>query len=137
MILRKHGNIFFYYKKRWEVENFYRAIKQQFGAEKFLILDFEKIKTLMFLVMLAYSLLLKIRQKAEEFLGFMYEVFKDFCARKQRSGERHLDILAFLRDYFIQPEASNFYRFYSQRFRKYIYSSTKNQLKIFDFRKLW
>ena len=41
------------------------------------------------------------------------------------------------RDYFIQPEASNFYRFYSQRFRKYIYSSTKNQLKIFDFRKLW
>ena len=128
---------FFYYKKRWEVENFYRAIKQQFGAEKFLILDFEKIKTLMFLVMLAYSLLLKIRQKAEEFLGFMYEVFKVFCARKQRSGEHHLDILAFLRDYFVQPEAGNFYRFYSQRFRKYIYSSTKNQLKIFDFRKLW
>lgn len=128
---------FFYYKKRWEVENFYRAIKQQFGAEEFLVLDFEKIKALTFSVMLAYSLLLKIKQKLMEFLGFMVEIFKDFCERKQRSGQHHLDILAFIRDHFAQPETGNFYRFYSIRFRKYLYRSTKNQLQIFDPRKIW
>ena len=134
---KKAWKHFFYYKKRWEVENFYRAIKQQFGAEDFLILDFEKVRALTFCVMLAYSLLMKIKRKIMEFLGFMYKVFKDFCDRKQRSGEHHLDLLAFLRDYFIQPEAGNSYRFYSRRFRKFLYSSTKNQLKIFDFRKIW
>lgn len=128
---------FFYYKKRWEVENFYRAIKQQFGAEEFLILNFEKIKALIFSVMLAYSLLLKIKQKIKEFLGMLYCLFRDFCARKQKSGEHHLDLLAFLRDHFAESETGNFYRFYSRRFRKYRYSSTKNQLKIFDFRKIW
>lgn len=128
---------FFYYKKRWEVENFYRAIKQNFGAEQFLILDFEKIRALTFSVMLAYSLLMKIRKKLRQFLGLMYMVFKDFCDRKQKSGKHQLDILAFLRDHFSQPETGNYYRFYSRQFRKYLYSSTKNQLKIFDFRKIW
>jgi hypothetical protein len=128
---------FFYYKKRWEVENFYRAIKQQFGAEKFLILDFEKIRALMFSVLLAYYLLLKIKQKLMEFLGFMYEVFKSFCDSKQRSGEHYLDVLAFLRDHFSKSEEGNHYRFYSRQFRKSLYSSTKNQLKFFDFRKIW
>lgn len=128
---------FFYYKKRWEVENFYRAIKQQFGAEEFLILDFEKIKALTFSVMLAYSLLLKIRKKLLEFLGLMYSLFRDFCNRKQRNGKHHLDILAFLRDYFAQPETGNFYRFYSRRLRKFLYSSTKNQLQIFNPKEIW
>lgn len=128
---------FFYYKKRWEVENFYRAIKQQFGAEQFLILNFEKIKALTFSVMLAYSLLMKIKRKLMKFMGFMYEVFKDFCSRKQKSSRHQLDILAFLRDHFIQPETGNFYRFYSQKFRKFLYGSTKNQPSLFDFRKIW
>lgn len=128
---------FFYYKKRWEVENFYRAIKQQFGAEKFLILDFEKIKALIFSVLLAYSLLLKIQQKLVEFLGFMYSIFRNFCERRQRSGKHHLDVLAFLRDYFTRSEPGTLYRFYSKRFRKYRSCSTKNQLKLFDFRKIW
>jgi hypothetical protein len=127
---------FFYYKKRWEVENFYRAIKQQFSAEQFLILDFEKIKALIFSVMLAYSLLMKIKRKLTKFLGFMYEVFKDFCNRKQRSGKHQLDILAFLRDHFTQPETGNFYRFYSQQLRKFVYGSTKIQPSFFDFRKI-
>ena len=128
---------FFYYKKRWEVENFYRAIKQQFGAERFLILDFEKIKALTFSVMLAYSLLMKIKRKLMKFLCFMYGVFKDFCNRKQKSGKRQLDVLAFLRDHFAQPETGNVYRFYSRQFRKSLYSSTKNQPSLFDFRKIW
>ncbi len=128
---------FFYYKKRWEVENFYRAIKQQFGAEQFLILDFEKIRALTFSVMLAYSLLMKIKQKIIPFLGLMYELFKDFCRRKQRSGKHQLDILAFLRDNFAKPETGNFYRFYSRQFRKNLYSSTKNQLQIFNSKKIW
>lgn len=128
---------FFYYKKRWEVENFFRAIKQEFGAEEFLILDFEKIQALIFSVMLAYSLLLKIKAKLMQFLGLLYALFKDFCDRKQRSGKHHLDILAFLRDYFAQPETGHSYRFYARRFRKYLYGSTKFQLKLFDFRKIW
>jgi hypothetical protein len=134
---KKAWKHFFYYKKRWEVENFYRAIKQQFGAEQFLILDFEKIKALTFCMMLAYSLLMKIKKKLMEFLGLIYAVFKNFCNRKQRGGEHHLDILAFLRDYFSKPEADNHYRFYSRQFRKSLYPSTKNQLKIFDLRKIW
>jgi hypothetical protein len=128
---------FFYYKKRWEVENFYRAIKQQFGAEQFLIMDFEKIKALTFSVMLAYSLLMKIKRKLMKFLGFMYEVFKDFRSRKQKSGRHQLDILAFIRDHFAQPETCNLYQFYSRRFRKFLYGSTKNQLSFFDLRKKW
>jgi len=105
--------------------------------ENFLILDFEKIKALIFSVMLGYSLLLKIKQKLNKFLGFMLEIFKDFCKRKQKSGNHHLDILAFLRDNFTKPEEGDFYRFYSRQFRKNLYSSTKNQLRIFDFRKIW
>lgn len=128
---------FFYYKKRWEVENFFRAIKQQFGAEEFLILDFEKIQALIFCVMLAYSLLLNIKKRLLDFFGLMYELFMDFCRRRQRKGTHHLDILVFLRDHFAQSETGNFYLFYSRRFRKCLYGSTKNQLKIFDLRKIW
>lgn len=134
---KKAWKHFFYYKKRWEVENFYRAIKNQFGAEKFLILDFEKIKALIFAVMLAYSLLMKIREKMRDFLGLLYRIFKDFCERKQRSGNHHLDLLAFLRDHFTQSATGDSYRFYSRRLRQCLYPSTKNQLKLFDFRKLW
>ena len=128
---------FFYYKKRWEVENLYRAIKQQFGAEEFLVMDFEKIKALMFLVMLAYSILLKIKKKVISFFGLMYVYFKKFCGRKQRAGTHQLDILAFLREYLVQSEDDNHYRFYAQRFRKCLLPSTKNQLRLFDLRKIW
>jgi len=128
---------FFYYKKRWEVENFYRAIKEQFGAEKFQIMDYEKIKALTFAVMLAYSLLLKIKKKLNEFLGLMYELYKSFCRRKQRCGEHQLDVLAFLRDYLHQSEMEEQYQFYSQRFRKSRLYPSKNQLQIFNTRKLW
>lgn len=133
----KAWKYFFYYKKRWEVENLYRAIKQQFAAESFLILDFEKIKALTFLVMLTYSLLLKIKRKLKMFLGFMYEVFMDFCSRKQKTGKHHLDVLTFIRDQFAQPEAADLYRFYSRQFKKFLICSTKFQLNLFDLRKKW
>lgn len=128
---------FFYYKKRWEVENFYRAIKQQFGAEAFLVLDFEKIKALLFCVMLAYSLLLKLREKMKEFLGLLFEFFKEFCRRRQKNAEHHLDLLAFLRDYFAGSETRCSYRFYSRHFRKFLLQSTKNQLRLFNTSKIW
>ena len=76
--------VFFYYKKRWEAENFYRAVKQQFGMEKFLVLSFDKIRALLFLVMIAYHLLMKLQRKANEFLGMISIVFQQFCKKQQR-----------------------------------------------------
>ena len=90
---------FFYYKKRWEIENFFRAEKQSLKAEKFLIRDFNKIKALMFLFMFMISFLAELRQKIQSFLGNLYLLFQDFCKREQRNGEhQYLDILAFLKD---------------------------------------
>ena len=128
---------FFYYKKRWEVENFYRAIKQNFSAEKFLILDFNKIKALTFLVMVAFSLILRIKRKAKEFLGMLAMVFKSFCKKTQRSGKHHLDLLAFIRDHFATFEPSFYYRFYAARLRENLSRINKKQLKLFNPNKIW
>lgn len=90
--------VFFWYKKRWEVENFFRAIKQQFGAEKFLILSFAAIRALAFVQMLAFSLLLKIREMAQELFVMLFSAFQAFCRKWQRSKESHMDLLHWLRE---------------------------------------
>jgi hypothetical protein len=126
---------FFYYKKRWEVENFYRAAKQQFGMEKFLILDFEKIRTLLFLVMIAYHLLRKLQRKAKEFLGVVHVLFMQFCKGQQRSSEHPLDLLAFLREVFAGARSQ--YRFYALHFKKYLSHTCSNQLSLFPNSKKW
>ena len=128
---------FFYYKKRWEVENFYRAIKQEFGAEKFLILKLSKIKALLFLIMLAYCLLMKIKDKAMEMFGLVYTVFQHFCKGTQRSGSHHLDILAFIRLTLRPSLHEKAYRFYSLHLRRWLILKPLNQLSLFDNRKKW
>lgn len=126
---------FFYYKKRWEVENFYRAAKQQFGMEEFLILDFEKIRALLFLVMIAYHLLRKLQAKVMAFLGVVHILFKRFCAGQQRSSEHPLDLLAFLREVFSGTRSH--YRFYALHFKKHLSFICSNQPSLFDNRKKW
>ncbi len=128
---------FFYYKKRWEVENFYRAIKQNFSAEEFLILGFEKIQALAFLLMFTLSLIIKIKNKVMDFLGSFYCLFKDFCKKEQRTGEHHLDVLAFLREQLPLVVSEYSYRFWSRRMSKNRCSFSKDQLKMFDWRKNW
>lgn len=126
---------FFHYKKRWEVENFYRAAKQQFGMEEFLVLDFEKIRALLFLVMIAYHLLRKLQRKAAEFLGVVHILFRQFCIKQQRSSEHPLDLLAFLREVFAGTRSQ--YRFYALHFKKSLPHICSNQPSLFDLRKKW
>lgn len=129
--------VFFYYKKRWEVENFYRAMKQQFGMEKFLILSFDKIRALLFLVMIAYHLLIKLQRKAKEFLGMVSVVFQQFCKKQQRSSKHPLDLLAFLREVFSPETHQSHYRFYALHFKKYLNCICSGQLSLFPNSKKW
>ena len=128
---------FFYYKKRWEVENFYRATKQQFSAEKFLIRDYQKIQALAFMVMIAYALLLTLKEKLNEILQMFYVVFTEFCRKEQRENNHHLDLLAFLRDYFKYIPQDHSYRFWSLKISRYRYHSNKDQLILFNLNKNW
>jgi len=128
---------FFYYKKRWEVENFYRAIKQNFNAESFLVRKFEKIQSLMFLFMMTYDFLNTLNDKLESFLGSLFVVFKSFCKKSQRSKTHLLDFLAFLRE---KPDlifGSFFSRFCSVTLSKNSLLANKNQLNLFKFNKKW
>ncbi len=126
---------FFYYKKRWEVENFYRAIKQNFNAEEFLILGFEKIQALAFMLMFVMSFVIDIKNKAKEFLGMLYHIFKDFCKKEQRKGQHHLDLLAFLRVELPRSTAEYSYRFWSRFISKHRCIFNKDQLSLFDWRR--
>lgn len=128
---------FFYYKKRWEVENFYRAIKQNFSAEKFLILGFKKIQALAFLLMFVMSFITRIKDRLKDFLGTFYFLFRHFCKKEQRTGEHHLDILAFLRDKLPRVAEGLSYRFWSRYITKNRSPWSKDQLPLFDWRKKW
>lgn len=128
---------FFYYKKRWEVENFYRAVKQNFSAEKFLILGFKKIQALAFLLMFVFSLIIRIKNRITEFLGSFIYFFRDFCKKAQRKGDHHLDVLAFLRECLPLTANECSYRFWSRYMSKNRCRLSKNQLKMFDWRKKW
>jgi hypothetical protein len=128
---------FFYYKKRWEVENYYRGIKQSFGAEEFKIQDYESIQALIFMIMLVYDLLLTLKRKVKEFLGIILQVFQDFCRRKQKKDDHHLSLLAFLREEFVFLNPYGHYRFCSLKFSRFRYHSTKNQPSLLNFSEKW
>lgn len=128
---------FFYYKKRWEVENFYRSVKQNFSAENFLVLSFKKIQAIAFLLMFVSSIIIGIKDKALTFFGTLWCLVKDFCKQTQRTGEHYLDILAFLREHIPITQNIYSYRFCSINISKHRYNISKNQLKLFDFRKNW
>lgn len=128
---------FYYYKKRWEVENFYRAVKQNFSAEKFLVLRFEKIQAIAFLLMLVFSLAVKITGGIGDFPDSMKYFFRDFCRKEQRTGTHHLDLLAFIREYLPLTPDEKSYRSWLMRITKKQSETGKDQLKLFDWRKNW
>jgi hypothetical protein len=128
---------FFFYKKRWEVENFYRAVKQNFSAEKFLILRFRKIQALAFLLMLVFSLAVKITGRMSDCPDSMRYFFRDFCKKEQRSGSHHLDFLAFIREYFPLSPDEKTYRSRLMHMTKKGFEMNRGQLKMFDWRKNW
>lgn len=115
----KAWTVFFWYKKRWEVENFFRAIKQQFDAEGFLILSYKAIKTLAFVQMLAYSLLLEIKNAGKQALQGLAVIFAAYCRRWQRPKESHLDLLHWIREEWNRGRKTTgmSYRAWSKRMR--------------------
>ena len=121
---------FFYYKKRWEVENYFRSIKQSFNAEKFLVRKLHKIQSLSFLLAIVVSFLVYLSEKAVSFFSAIYDVFKNFCKKEQRSWTHYLDILHFFNDYLEFPPAYS-YRFWSQSISFYRSRFDKNQLSLF------
>lgn len=128
---------FFYYKKRWEVENFYRGMKQSFGAEKFKIQDYEKVRALAFLIMLAYDFLLILKRQIKKFSAIFLSMFMAFCNRTQKEENHHLSLLAFLREEFVFLNPLGTYRFCSLKIQQYRYQSTKNQLSLLNFSQKW
>jgi len=135
---RKAWTVFFYYKKRWEVENFFRAIKQEFKAEQFLIRDFNAIRSLAFVQMLAFSLLRKIREEAEELLGTVLLLFKEFCRLWQRTKENHRELMHGIREMW-RSETSSFQSYHSLSVwrRRCLYCKSRSQLSLFSFREKW
>lgn len=131
--------VFFWYKKRWEVENFFRGIKQHFAAEGFLIRSLSKIKTLAFLFLLAYALLLQIQEKVQPFLGVLFQEFLRFCRRWQRSKESHHDLLHYLRDLFSSriTSAPRSYRSWSLACLKKPLPPDSDQLPLFSVAEKW
>jgi len=129
--------IFFYYKKRWEVENFFRAIKQQFDAEKFLIRDFDAIKTLAFIQMMAFAFLCTLREKLLEVCGMLFAWFQEFCRRNQRKKQSHLDLLHWIREVWNQMPVTVSYRYTSMEIHRNCYRKPKNQLRLFSPLKKW
>lgn len=128
---------FYYYKKRWEAENFYRAVKQNFSAEKFLILGFGKIQAIAFLLMLVFSFAVKITGSMSDCPDSMKYFFRDFCKKEQRTGVHHLDFLAFIREYLPLTPDEKFYRSWLMRRTKKGFEMDRGQLKLFDWRKNW
>jgi len=133
--LEKAWKYFFFYKKRWEVENLFRSMKQNFDLEKFQILSFKKIKALTFLVLLAKDFLSVLQSKIKDFLNIFYKIFTSFCKNSQRSGTHHLDLLAFIRAILPVSKDGYSYHFFSSYFHNIRNRITSNQCSLFDFRK--
>lgn len=93
----KAWTVFFWYKKRWEVENFFRAIKQEFDAEGFLIRSFPAIRAFAFVQMLAFYVLRTLHAAAQEIFVGLFSAFTAFCAKWQRAKKSHMDLLHWLR----------------------------------------
>ena len=126
--------IFFWYKKRWEVEKIYRDIKQKFKLESALIRNYQAWKTLVVLTALSWEFLQKITQEVKAFLGSLYSLFEAWLQKKQRSKTSHLNLLDWIRE-FLAPYQSPFsHRFYSWKSFLSRFSKPKNQLPLFDWR---
>lgn len=135
---KKAWEIFFFYKKRWEVENFFRAIKQEFRAEKFLIRSFNAIRSLAMVQMLAFCLLKRIREEGEELFGLLFRWFQEFCRKWQRAKQSPLDLLQWIREIARHPgNATSSYRHFSLRLHHCLCPKPRNQLALFSGREKW
>jgi len=130
----KAWEVFFWYKKRWEVENFFRAIKQEFAAEQFLIRSFPAIRALLFVQMLAFSLLRQMHRMAEEIFVTLLVAFKAFCFAWQRSKESHIDLLHWIRDAWKKSRCRDTisYRRWSRLMRKRLCMEPEKSAEIFS-----
>lgn len=133
----KAWTVFFWYKKRWEVENFFRAIKQEFGAEGFLIRSFPAIRALAFVQMLAFCLLLQLKEQAKELLGLLVCWFTEFCDRWQRTTESHIDLLHWIREAWHRMPCTGSHRFWSVKLLCHRFRKRRDQLSLFSLREKW
>lgn len=134
----KAWEVFFWYKKRWEVENFFRAIKQEFDAEKFLIRSFPAIRALAFIQMLAFCLLRKIRESAAEIFGILLLGFQEFCRQWQRRTESHIDLLQWIREVCRSTLTSaRSYRSFGLHLHHCLHPKPRNQKRLFSLREKW
>lgn len=127
--------VFFWYKKRWEVEKIYRDIKQKFKLESALIRKYRAWQTLVVLVALAWEFLQKITQNVKEFLGILYCVFEDWLQKKQQKAPTHLNFLDWIREFLDSYQSPFSQRFYSYKYFLNRFIKPKNQLSLFDRRK--
>lgn len=131
--------IFFYYKRRWEVENFFRAIKQNFGGEKFLILSFPAIRALAFIQMLAFSLLRKMHAVAQDIFAMLFHAFQAFCRRWQREETSALTLLQWMQEQWQNAARTGMisYRAWSQHMRRCLKERPESQDEDFSPPQKW
>ncbi len=130
--------IFFWYKKRWEVEKIYRDIKQKFKLESALIRSYKAWKTLVVLTALAWEFMQELKYKAPLFLGsYYYQIFSDWLEKRQAKEVTHLNLLDWIREFLGAYQAPLSQRFYSWKTFINRFSKPKNQLSLFgDWKKM-
>jgi hypothetical protein len=113
-------NVFFNYRRRWEIEVFFRESKQLFKLERFLVRSFQKIRALVFVLMLVYALLFHLKQKIQDLLSLdVYALFVNYCKKdyqKKPEDITSFDLLHWLRDAVFTRLGQ--YRFWGVKSRK-------------------
>jgi hypothetical protein len=130
----KAWEVFFWYKKRWEVENFFRAIKQQFGAERFLIRSLPAIRALACVQMLAFSLLRHMHEQAQEGFVLFLHAFHLFCSKWQRTKQSHMDFLQWVRKEWQRTSEDEeiSYRSWARHMRRQLSRKPQNATVVFS-----
>ena len=129
--------IFFWYKKRWEVEKIYRDIKQKFKLESALIRNYKAWQTLVVLTALAWDFMQELKYKAKSFLGIYFPLFTDWLKKKQNKEITHLNLLDWIREFLGSYKPPFSQRFYSWKLFIKRFNKPKNQLTLFVYRKKW
>lgn len=124
--------IFFWYKKRWEVEKIYRDIKQKFKLESALIRGYKAWQTLVFLTALLWDILQDLTADALEFFSDCYFLIADWLKKKQQKSLTHLCLLDFLRHFWQQFSPPWDHRSWSWKFFLHRFAPHKNQLSLFN-----
>ena len=127
--------IFFWYKRRWEVEKIYRDIKQKFKLESALIRNYNAWKTLVVLTALAWEITNELAIEVKEFLGVFYNIFADWLKKKQQKKVTHLNLLDWIREFLPEDRPFLSQRFYSWKIFLQRFMKDKDQLSLFDNRR--